>query len=122
MKLKHLILFLAVVVAACSTRQDVPGVEEAETQSYASLQAIDSLMWRQPDSALMVLVDFAATPKADSLGAFDGHYCQLLLSELFFSLEEIKVLIYIMAKERMPMAIGFLQLAQWFIMQGTFVY
>ena len=82
MKWKHLILFLAVVVAACSTRHSV------ETRFIASpnqqLQAIDSLMWYQPDSALMVLVDFAATPKADSLSAFEGHYCQMLLSELLY--------------------------------------
>ena len=48
------------------------------------LQAIDSLMWQQPDSALKVLMDFTATPLADSLGEFDGHYCQMLLSELLY--------------------------------------
>ena len=84
MKLKHLILFLAVVVAGCSTRRDVPGVEGAGDGPCVELCSIDSLMWRQPDSALMVLVDFAATPKADSLSAFEGHYCQMLLSELLY--------------------------------------
>ena len=82
MKWKHLILFLAVVVAACSTRHPV------ETRLIASqnqqLQAIDSLMWRQPDSALMLLVDFAASPQADSPSTFDGHYFQILLSELLY--------------------------------------
>ncbi|MCQ2321969.1 MAG: hypothetical protein MJZ91_11695, partial [Bacteroidales bacterium] len=82
MKLKHLILFLAVVLAACSSRHPV------ETRFIASpnkqLQAIDSLLWQQPDSALMVLVDFAASPKADSLSTFDGHYFQMLLSELLY--------------------------------------
>ena len=82
MKLKHLILFFSLILAACSSRHPV------ETRFIASpnkqLQAIDSLMWRQPDSALMVLVDFAATPKADSLSAFEGHYCQMLLSELLY--------------------------------------
>ncbi|MCQ2304756.1 MAG: hypothetical protein MJZ97_07180 [Bacteroidales bacterium] len=82
MKLKHLILFLAVVLAACSSRHPV------ETRFIASqnqqLQDIDSLLWQQPDSALMVLVDFAAFPKADSLSTFDGHYFQILLSELLY--------------------------------------
>lgn len=80
MKLKHLILFLAMFLAACSSRHPDP----VETRLIASLQAIDSLMWRQPDSALMVLIDFAGGPQADSLSAFDGHYCQLLLSELLY--------------------------------------
>ena len=87
MKLKHLILFLAVVLAACSTRHPVetrPGTSLPNNMVCQQLQAIDSLMWQQPDSALMVLVDFAASPKADSLSAFDGHYFQILLSELLF--------------------------------------
>ena len=89
MKLKHLILFLAVVLAACSSRHPVetlviPSESGNIASPYQQLQAIDSLMWRQPDSALMVLVDFAATPKADSLSAFEGHYCQMLLSELLY--------------------------------------
>ncbi|MCQ2301611.1 MAG: HTH domain-containing protein [Bacteroidales bacterium] len=87
MKLKHLILFLAVVLAACSTRHPVetrPGTSLPNNMVCQQLQAIDSLMWQQPDSALMVLVDFATTPKADSLSAFEGHYCQMLLSELLY--------------------------------------
>ena len=89
MKLKHLILFFSLILAACSSRHPVETlVIPSESGNIASpnkqLQAIDSLMWRQPDSALMVLVDFAATPKADSLSAFEGHYCQMLLSELLY--------------------------------------
>ncbi|MCQ2321838.1 MAG: hypothetical protein MJZ91_11030 [Bacteroidales bacterium] len=82
MKLKHLILFLAVVLAACSSRHPV------ETRFIASpnkqLQAIDSLMWKQPDSAFAVLRQFAASSEADSLDEFNGHYCQMLLSELLY--------------------------------------
>ena len=55
-----------------------------DVSPYQQLQAIDSLMWRQPDSALVVLVDFAASPQADSLSTFDRHYCQVLISELLF--------------------------------------
>ncbi len=97
MKLKHLILFLAVVVAACSSRHTVETlvIDCVECKAFPSesgniaspnkqLQAIDSLMWRQPDSALMVLVDFAGSPQADSLSTFDGHFFQMLLSELLY--------------------------------------
>ena len=87
MKLKHLILFLAVVLAACSTRHPVEtrqGTSLPNNMVCQQLQAIDSLMWQQPDSALMVLVDFAGSPQADSLSAFDGHYFQMLLSELLY--------------------------------------
>ena len=49
-----------------------------------SLSAIDSLMWQQPDSALKVMMEFAESGRADSLDEFDGHYCQLLISELLY--------------------------------------
>ena len=87
MKQKHLILFLAVVLAACSTRHPVEtrqGTSLPNNMACQQLQAIDSLMWQHPDSALMVLVDFAGSPKADSLSSFDGHYFQMLLSELLY--------------------------------------
>jgi hypothetical protein len=41
-------------------------------------------MWQQPDSALAVMMEFAASPEADSLDAFEGHYCQVLIAELLF--------------------------------------
>ena len=87
MKLKHLILFLAVVLAACSTRHPVEtrqGTSLPNNMACQQLQAIDSLMWQQPDSALAVMLDFAASPQADSLDEFEGYYCQLLISELLF--------------------------------------
>ena len=71
---------LAVLLAACVSRQGAP----LEHKPCAALCRIDSLMWQQPDSALRVLADFAASPEADSMDAFDGHYCQLLLSELLY--------------------------------------
>ena len=62
-----------------------------ETQNLASLphtnpalQAVDSLMWRQPDSAFAQLRQFVASPQADSLDEFNVHYCQLLISELLY--------------------------------------
>ena len=72
-----------VLVSACN--------RPVETQNFASLphtnpalQAIDSLMWRQPDSAFAQLRQFVASPQADSLDEFNVHYCQLLISELLY--------------------------------------
>ena len=48
------------------------------------LESIDSLMWKQPDSALKVIMEFAASTEADSLDVFEGHYCQVLVAELLF--------------------------------------
>ena len=48
------------------------------------LENIDSLMWRQPDSALTVMLEFAGSAEADSLDEFNGHYCQVLVAELLF--------------------------------------
>ena len=67
--------------AACSPSVKV--VEPVEMPT-AELSAIDSLMWRQPDSALALLLEFADSPKADSLDEFNGHYCQMLVSELLY--------------------------------------
>lgn len=104
MKFRWFILFLVVVMAACTpsaeTRHGASLSDDAiqethhgtslpndgvrETQNLASLQAIDSLMWRRPDSALMVMQVFAGSTEADSLDEFNGHYCQLLISELLY--------------------------------------
>ena len=79
-------ILLLTLLSACHTHDDGGNavVETVCTPSLPPLSAIDSLMWRQPDSALMALQAFAATPEADSLDAFNGHYCQLLLSELLY--------------------------------------
>ncbi len=82
MKAKFLIIgYLLLAIASCTSKVKV--VEPVETPS-SELCAIDSLMWRQPDSALAQLQRFVASPAADSLDAFNGHYCQLLISELLY--------------------------------------
>ena len=48
------------------------------------LENIDSLMWQQPDSAFAMLQEFASSAAADSLDEYNGHYCQLLISELLY--------------------------------------
>ena len=48
------------------------------------LAEIDSLMWKEPDSALKVMMEFAGSEAADGLDVFEGHYCQVLIAELLF--------------------------------------
>ena len=69
------------VLSACTPSAQV--VEPAEGPAE-ELSAIDSLMWRQPDSALAQLQRFVVSPKAEALDTFDGHYCQLLIAELLY--------------------------------------
>ena len=79
------ILVLACLMAACTSPVETRhGASLPTDDMHQRLAAIDSLMWQQPDSALAVLVDFAGSPLADSLDAFDGHYCQMLVSELLY--------------------------------------
>ena len=78
------ILFVLLLLSCCG-RKEVQQLEGQDgNETYAVLAEIDSLMWQRPDSALAVLLDFAASPKADSLDAFNGHYTQLLASELLY--------------------------------------
>ena len=75
---------LLLAFAACTSRTKVAEHGRGIEGPSPTLSAIDSLMWRQPDSALAVLQQFAASPKADSLDEYNGHYCQLLISELLY--------------------------------------
>ena len=75
------ILLLALTVA-CDHPTKV--VESIETPSSPVLAEIDSLMWQQPDSAFAMLQEFASSAAADGMDEFNGHYCQLLVSELLY--------------------------------------
>jgi tetratricopeptide (TPR) repeat protein len=79
-------IWIAVVLLALMVACDPPkgDVVEPREKPLPELAAIDSLMWKQPDSAFAVLRQFAASPNADSLDEFNGHYCQLLISELLY--------------------------------------
>ncbi len=55
-----------------------------EGEACRTLVGIDSLMWKEADSALKVMMEFAGSPEADSLDVFEGHYCQVLVAELLF--------------------------------------
>ena len=79
-KTLHIIipLWLSIMAASCGKH-----VETVHAPSPA-LSVIDSLMWRQPDSALAVMMQFVESPEADSLNEFEEHYCQVLVAELLF--------------------------------------
>ena len=79
----HIVVLLSLMVVGCARTVD-DKVEEVATPSLLELSAIDSMMWRQADSALAVMMEFAASPEADSLDVFEGHYCQVLIAELLF--------------------------------------
>ena len=87
----HIVSFLVglAMLVACSKPAEVPepAVPEVprrvEGQTLA-LSQIDTLMWHQPDSAFAVMMEFAASPEADSLDEFEGHYCQVLIAELLY--------------------------------------
>jgi len=66
------------ILAACNT-----SVEHVE-RPCQELEDIDTLMWQNPDSALKVMMEFTECGRADSLDEFNGHYCQLLISELLY--------------------------------------
>ena len=80
-------LLLAVMVR-CGNSPDSPALTGTTSQSgtaaLEALEEIDSLMWKQPDSALTVMLKFAGSAEADSLDEFDGHYCQMLIAELLY--------------------------------------
>ena len=87
-RLVHIVFALVgalMVVGSCNrlTRQTPPD-PLTEGEAYRTLEGIDSLMWKEPDSALKVMMEFAAKVEADSMDAFEGHYCQLLISELLY--------------------------------------
>ena len=73
---------LLAVIMACNPHEEK--AVEPMGKPISELAAIDSLMWRQPDSALMLMLAFSVSPEADSLNVFEGHYCQLLISELLY--------------------------------------
>ena len=55
-----------------------------DNNAHAALAGIDSLMWRRSDSAFVLLQEFVVSPEAEKLDTFDGHYCQVLISELLY--------------------------------------
>ena len=59
-------------------------LSEGDGPAHEALEGIDSLTWKEPDSALKVMMEFAGSEAADGLDAFEGHYCQVMVAELLF--------------------------------------
>ena len=77
-------LLVAVFMVACNSNKQVP--EPVEGPSPA-LSSIDSLLWRQPDSALAVLLPWFDTCCRDgvhTVSTYDCNYAHLLLAELLY--------------------------------------
>lgn len=77
------IVLLVAVLVSCE-RLPRPAATPSQRGNCRTLEEVDSLMWQQPDSALAVIREFAGSEVADSLDEFNGHYCQLLISELLY--------------------------------------
>ena len=65
-------------------REKTQQMERQGSETHAALAEIDSLMWRRADSAFVLLQEFVVGPEAKELDTFDGHYCQVLISELLY--------------------------------------
>ena len=59
-------------------------LSKGEGPAHKALEGIDSLMWKEADSALKVMMEFAGSPEAESLNEFEGYYCQVLIAELLY--------------------------------------
>jgi Chromosome segregation ATPases len=77
------IMFVLLLLPYCG-RRDAQRNEGQGSGTHVALAEIDSLMWRQADSAFVLLQEFVVGPEAKELDTFDGHYCQLLISELLY--------------------------------------
>ncbi len=82
------IVLLVAVLVGCNTPPPVGHpLSEGEGLPHEvcqELAEIDSLMWKEADSALKVMMEFAAKVEADGMDAFEGHYCQVMVAELLF--------------------------------------
>ena len=78
------VVLMAMMVGCKSPTTSPLPSSVGEREVYQTLVGIDSLMWRQPDNALAVMMEFAGSSKADSMDVFEEHYCQMLVAELLF--------------------------------------
>ena len=82
------ILLVAVVLAACHRPVETRLGSSLPPSVSPELQAIDSLMWQRPDSALVRLLPWFDTCCGDAARhvstAYNDHYAHLLLAELLY--------------------------------------
>ena len=77
-------IFLLLQFFPYCANQEAQKNEGRGSSAHAALAEIDSLMWLRADSAFAMLQEFVVSPEAKELDTFDGHYCQLLISELLY--------------------------------------
>ncbi len=77
-------IFLLLLFFPYCANQDAQKIEGRGSSAHAALAEIDSLMWLRADSAFVLLQEFVVGPEAEKLDTFDGHYCQVLISELLY--------------------------------------
>ena len=77
------IMLVLLLLPYCG-RRDARLMEGNGSSAHAALAEIDSLMWRRADSAFVLLQEFVVSPEVEELDTFDGHYCQVLISELLY--------------------------------------
>ncbi len=74
-------IVLMMLVVGCNTPPPVGHpLSEGEGPAHEALERIDSLMWKEPDSALKVMLEFAGSEAADGLDAFEVHYCHVMVA------------------------------------------
>ncbi len=84
------ILWVAVVLAACHRPVETRHGTSLPPSVSPELQAVDSLMWQRPDSALVRLLPWFDTCCRDAARhvstakAYNDHYAHLLLAELLY--------------------------------------
>ena len=77
------IMLVLLLLPYCG-RREARQMERQGSSAHAALAEIDSLMWRRADSAFVLLQEFVVSPEVEELDTFDGHYCQVLISELLY--------------------------------------
>ena len=75
---------LALLLFSYCGRERMQRPKGQGSSAHAALAEIDSLMWRRADSAFALLQEFVVSPEVEELDTFDGHYCQVLVSELLY--------------------------------------
>ena len=87
MNKRHIIVvFLLTLFVACNRPIETRHGTSLPSAVSPQLQAVDSLMWTRPDSALALLPDCRDGVHTVST-AYDRHYANLLLSELLYKNE-----------------------------------
>ena len=87
----NIIVLLAILFVSCSPHDKGNAVDTRDATFLQQLTQIDSLMWQQPDSALMLLLHCGDGVNIVPTTEQDRHYYQLLLAELLYKNDSAQV-------------------------------